>query len=147
MTSRIDHRKKRASKAGTFDVYAIERDAILVARLMGVLDAKLAEKIVEFVETKEIVAETGFNRLCDLTQLEGIHLSSDDLHQVAARRRAFNPNDIRVKSAFFATDPLAFGIARMYEQMLNSPRIEVRVWSDLQAAADWLGVGLDRLLL
>ena len=147
MTSRIDQRKERARKAGTFDIYAIERDALLVGRLMGVLDAKTAEKIVEFVETKEIVAEKGFNRLCDFTQLEGIHLSCDDLLQLAARRRAFNPNDIRVKSAFFATDPLAFGIARMYEQMLNSPRIEVRVWSDLQAAADWLGVGLDRLLL
>ena len=105
----------------------------------------MAEEIVDFVETREIVAETGFNRFCDLTQLDGIHLSSDDVLQLAARRREFNPNDIRVKSAFLATDPLAFGIARMYEQMLNSPRIEVRVWSDMQAAADWLGVNLDRL--
>ena len=31
----------------------------------------------------------------------------------------------------------------MYEQLLNSPRIEVRVWGDKQAAADWIGIKLD----
>jgi hypothetical protein len=56
----------------------------MVGRLKGILDAKTAEKIVEFVETKEIVAETGFNRFCDMTQLDGIDLSSDDVHQLAA---------------------------------------------------------------
>jgi len=141
----IDHRKERAKKAGRFDIYVIESDALLVGRLQGVLDADMAAEIVAFVETREIVAETGFNRFCDLTQLAGIHLSSDNVRQLAARRRAFNPNDIRVKSAFLATDPLAFGVARMYQQVLNSPRIEVRVWGDMQAAADWLGVNLDRL--
>ena len=81
----------------------------------------------------------------DLTGLDGIHVSCAEIWQLAVRRSAFNPNNIHVKSAFLATDPLAFGIARMYEQLLNSPRIEVRVWGDLQAAADWLGVTPDKL--
>ena len=119
----------------------------MVGRFMGVLDIKTAEEIVEFVETKEASTETGFNRFCDTSQLDGIHLSSQEVRQLAARRRTFNPNDIRVKSAFYAPHPLAFGIARMYEQMLNSKRIEVRVWDDMQAAADWLGVDLGRLTL
>ena len=147
MTRRIQHRKETARKGGTFDIYSIERDTLLVGRLKGVLDAKTAEKIVEFVETKEIITDMGFNRFCDMTQLEGIDISSDDVFQLASRRREFNPNNIRVKSAFLATHPLAFGIARMYAQMLNSPRIEVRVWNDMQAAADWLGVNADRLTL
>jgi hypothetical protein len=147
MTRRIQHRKEAARKGGTFDIYSIERDTLLVGRLKGVLDAKTAEKIVEFVETKEIITDMGFNRFCDMTQLEGIDISSDDVFQLASRRRAFNPNDIPVKSAFLATNPLALVIARMYAQMLNSPRIEVRVWNDMQAAADWLGVNADRLTL
>ena len=122
------------------NVYVINSDALLVARPKGILDVKMAETLVEFIEIKEEVTETGFNRFCDLSRLEGIHLSFAEVLQLANRRRAFNPNDIRVKSAFLATNPLAFGIARMYEQLLESPRIEVRVWSDLQAAADWLGV-------
>ena len=126
-----------------FEIHSIDGDKVCVARLTGVLDAVVAEKLVEFVEIKELEVETGFNRFCDLTYLEGISLSTADIVRLADRRRAFNPNDIHVKSAFFANDPLGFGIARMYEQLLRSPRIEVRVWDDKQRAADWLGIKFD----
>lgn len=69
----------------------------MVGRLTGVLDAKAAEQIVEFVEAKEPAVETGFNRFCDLSQLQAIHLRFDDVLYLATRRRAFNPNDVCVK--------------------------------------------------
>jgi hypothetical protein len=128
-----------------FDVYTINADKVLVVRLSGVFDGPIAEKLAEFLEIKEVEVETGFDRFCDMTHLEGIRLLTADIVRLADRRRAFNPNDIHVKSAFWATDPLGFGIVRMYEQLLNSPRLEVRVWSDKQAAADWLGTTLDSL--
>jgi hypothetical protein len=130
-----------------FDVYIVPRDALLVARPKGILDAETAERIVEFVELKEEQVETGFNRFCDLTLLDGIDLQPSEVLQLAVRRREFNPNSIHVKSAFLAADARTFEVARMYEQLLNSPRIEVRVWSNLQSAADWLGVQLDKLIL
>jgi hypothetical protein len=130
-----------------FDVYVIESDTLMVGRPNGILDAQTTERIVAFIEIKEEQLETGFNRFCDLTRLEGIQLSSAEVHQLAARRRAFNPNDIRVKSAILAIDPLAAGIATMYERLLNSPRIEVRIFSELEAAAEWLAVKPDRLTL
>ena len=122
-------------------------ESLLVARPKGIIDYKAAEDIVEFVEVKEVRWEEGFNRFCDFTRLEGIQLSRADVFLLACRRRAFNPNDFRVKSAFWAVDPLAIGIARMYEQLLDSPRIEVRVWRELEAAADWLGVNPHKLAL
>jgi len=125
----------------------IDGDLLLIARPRGIVTAETAEGIIEFIEIKEEQMEMGFNRFCDLTALEGIDLLSEDVRNLADRRRAFNPNDVHVKSAFLATDPLAFGIARMYEQMLNSPRISVRVWADIQGAADWLGVKPERLTL
>jgi hypothetical protein len=129
------------------DVYVIQSDALLVTRPNGILDFKAASEMVAFVEIKELRAETGFNRFCDLTRLEGIHLTVAEVLQLADRRRRFNPNNVCVKSAFLATNPLAFGIARMYEQLLFSPRINVRVLDDIQVAADWLGVKLDSLML
>ena len=130
-----------------FDLYVIDVDPMMVARPKGVLNFEMAERIVEFVEIKEVTLEKGFNRFCDLTRLEGIQLSSDDVSELANRRRAFNPNEVRVKSAFLASSPLAFGAARMYEQLLNSSRIEVRVFSDLESAADWLAVNPEKLKL
>jgi len=128
------------------DIFVVENNTLLVARPTGILDAEMAESIVDFIEIKEAHIETGFNRFCDLTRLDGIHLSLVEVLKLAVRRRAFNPNDFHVKSAFLAADALGFGIASMYEQLLNSPRIEVRVWSDLQSAANWLGVKADILI-
>jgi hypothetical protein len=128
-----------------FDAYVI--DALLVGRPKGVLDAETIKKIVEFIEIKEEQSETGFNRFCDLTRLESINLSFTDVQLLAKRRSLFNPNDFQVKSAFLAAHPLAFGIARMYEELLNSPRIEVRVFREMGAAAEWLGVQMVRLTL
>jgi hypothetical protein len=129
------------------DVYMIEGDALMVGRPKGILDAQTAARIVELVEIKEVETETGFNRFCDLSRLEAIQLSLAEVEQLGERRSLFNPNQVRVKSAFLATNPLAFGIARMYQQLLNSPRIEVRVFSELDVAAEWLGVQSDRLTL
>ena len=129
-----------------FDVYVLSGDSLLVARPKGILDARTAEEIVKFIEIKEVAVETGFNRFCDLTYLAEIRLSPAELLQLAVRRGAFNPNTIHVKSAFFATDILGLKIANMYKRMLSSPRIEFRVWSNMQAAADWLGVEPKRLV-
>jgi hypothetical protein len=130
-----------------FDIYVVESDALMVGRPKGILNASMIERIFDFIEIKEQELETGFNRCCDLTRLDGIQLSSTEVRQLAARRRSFNPNDIRVKSAILATDPLGFAIARMYEQLLNSPRIEVRVFAELEAAAAWLAVKPEMLTL
>jgi hypothetical protein len=127
------------------DTYVIESSSLMVSRLKGILDAEMSERIVGLVEIKEEALETGFNRFCDLTRLEGILLSSAEVSALADRRSAFNPNDVHVKSAFWATNPLALGIACMYEQLLHSPRIEVRVFTELAAAAEWLGVKPDAL--
>jgi hypothetical protein len=130
-----------------FDVYMIERDALIVCRPKGILDASEALQIVEFVEVKEKEMESGFDRFVDLTQLESIRLSAAEVAALADRRRTFKPNDIRVKSAFVATHPLSYGIARMYEQMLNSDRIEVQVFCELEEAAAWLLVKPQKLKL
>ena len=129
------------------DTYMIDTIALMVARPKGILDASEGMRIVEFVEIKEVESETGFNRFCDLTGLDSIHLLFADVAEFAARRAKFNPNDIHVKSAFLAKDPLTSGIARMYQQLLCSDRIEVHVFSELEDAADWLGVKPDRLKL
>jgi hypothetical protein len=130
-----------------FDVYEIRKEALVVCRPKGILDLELASKIVEFIEVKEQHVETGFNRFVDLTGLDRIYLSTADVLQLAARRRNYNPNEVFVKSALLATDPLTAAVARMYEQLLASPRIEIRVFGGIQAAADWLGVNRERLVL
>jgi hypothetical protein len=143
----VDGQETIRGDAGMLDIYMIESDGLLVARPKGVLNAEMTERIVELIEIKEITFETGFNRFCDLSNLTGINLLTADIVKLADRRRRFNPNHVRVKSAFLAIDPLAFGVARMYGQLLNSPRIELSAFDNLQAAAEWLAVRPDCLRL
>ena len=76
------------------DVHMIKSAALLVARPTGVLRAHEARLIVEFVEIKETLEETGFNRFCDLTGLTGIYLSSGRTVGAAGRRSLLEPGTI-----------------------------------------------------
>jgi hypothetical protein len=127
------------------DTYMIESAHLLVSRPKGILDAEMSQRIFGVIEMKEKAVETGFNRFYDLTRLDGILLSSADVSALVDRRRAFNPNDVHVKSAFWATSSPALEFANTHAQLLNSPRIEVRVFTELAAAAEWLGVKPDEL--
>ena len=51
-----------------------------------------------------------------------------------------------VKSAFFAETTVGYGIARMYESLMEGAMIQVRAVRTRAAAAEWLGVPLDVLL-
>ena len=67
----------------SFDVYLIEDGPLMVGRPKGVLDGELATKIVEFVEIKEVLIERGFNRFCDMTQINGINLALNEIDSTA----------------------------------------------------------------
>jgi hypothetical protein len=129
------------------DAYILENESLLVGKLRGTLDLRLATKLVELIEFKEEELERGFNRVCDLTHLKGVRLSEKDVQALAVRRLIHNPNNVRVKSAFIATDPLAKGIASMYQALLASDRINVKVFDTHEAAAAWLQVPPGKLKL
>ncbi len=112
----------------------------MVGISQGLMDVNLALEMLDFIEIKEVALERGFNRYCDLTRVKAIHLSLEDIEHIAARRRAFNPNMIHVKSAFLATSVLAVGVAARYQALLDSPRIEVAQFRSREDAAKWLNV-------
>ncbi len=105
----------------------------------GILDARLAYQVLSFVEAEEATAEHPFNRFADLSGLESIRLSFVEMEEIAARR-VESYRGQPVKSAVRTTNPVAFGIARMYGQLLRPSPIEVRVFSHLDRAASWLNV-------
>src|SRR5439155_1078046 len=50
-----------------------------------------------------------------------------------------------VKSGFFADTIVGFGMARMYEALMEEATIQVRAFRERAAAAEWLGVPLEIL--
>jgi len=105
----------------------------------GVYDDELADRIVEFMESKERILGKPFHRFTDLTGLERVNLSLEHVFKCAERRRK-GYRGAKVKSAFFAVRMLPFSIARIYQELMQASSIDVCVFRDRAAAAEWLGV-------
>jgi hypothetical protein len=110
----------------------------------GVFDDELADRIVEFIESEERIAEAPFHRYTDFNGLTEIRLKFGHAFQIAEHRRAGYASE-SVKSAFVSDWVIGLGIARMYAALMEGAPIEVRAFRSRDAAAEWLGVPVDIL--
>lgn len=120
--------------------HAAER--LLTWHPRGTLDDLLADQLTMVLEEEERVESTPFHRYVDLSLLTNIDLRVGHVFEIAQLRRgAAEP----VRSAFFADTAIGFGIARMYETLMEGAIIRVRAFSNCGAAAEWLGVSVELL--
>jgi len=108
----------------------------------GLFDDDLADKIVELIASEERIEQGPFHRYADFSRLTHIRLKIGHVFDVAKRRRAVTE---AVKSAFFADTIVGFGIARMYESLMEGATIQARAFRERAAAAEWLSVPLEIL--
>ena len=106
----------------------------------GVLDFALATQIVNHVGFEERVLDEPFNRFADLSGITEIHLNFKMLSDLAAERRAAYASRPPVKSAFLATTAASFAISGMFASLRQESSVEVRIFRDINSAAEWLGV-------
>lgn len=112
--------------------------------LRGVLDDALADRIVEFMESEERIVRKPFHRFTDLSGLDRINIELEHVFKIARRRRKSYPGP-KVRSAFYAERLISITIARMYQELMQDSAIEVGVFHDRAAAAEWLGVPMEVL--
>ena len=113
---------------------------LITWRPRGVLDDSMADEMLAFIEGKEQLDPEPFIRFTDLSELDEIRLQFGHIFNLASRRRMSTANRPRVRSAFFSNTVVGFGIARMYETLMDGSTVEVRAFRDLAAAAVWLSV-------
>ena len=108
----------------------------------GLLDDALADEVVGWIGSEERFEEVPFHRYADFGGLTEIRLKIGHVFQIVQHRReAREP----VKSAFFANTTVGFGMARMYEALMQGAMIQVRAFRERAAAAEWLGVPVETL--
>ena len=108
----------------------------------GLFDDALADKLIGVIGSEERVEEVPFHRYADFSGLTHIRLRIGHVFDVAKQRSAVRE---AVKSAFFADTIVGFGIARMYEALMEGATIQVRAFRERAAATEWLGVPLEIL--
>jgi hypothetical protein len=79
------------------------------------------------------------DQLTDLTGIESRETDFENLQPVAASLKSRAGNAFRI--AYIAPTPLSFGMARMFQRLAESERIEIPVFNSRAATEAWLGIG------
>jgi len=77
------------------------------------------------------------DRLTDLTALERIDVGFEEVFALAMKR-AERTVPAPIRSALVANRPVQFGFARMFQMLNDNPRIQIRIFGNLEEAQQWL---------
>jgi len=105
----------------------------------GTLDDLMLDQIADWLVAIE--------KLSFPFTLTRVAVRTSHVFKVARRRTQQFAGVWPVRTALFADDWVAFGIASMYESLMEDTLIEARAFHDLATAADWLAVPDDVLTL
>jgi hypothetical protein len=120
---------------------------LLVWRPQGILDEAAVNKVLVDLLRRETMAAQLFNRFSDLSLCESFHLTFKYVFHVALHRRLTYAGREPVKSAFYVTHPESAHLVRIHAFMTDYSSLEVEMFEERDAAAKWLGVPVESLML
>jgi hypothetical protein len=128
------------------DVDYVEDASLFIWRPRGVLNEGLVNNIIVFVRKQEEALGRSFNRFTDLSALDAVDLNFDYVFHIALYRRLSYAGG-KVKSAFYVSSSDAAHYAKLHALVTGRSRLQVQVFTELEAAAKWLGVPVESLML
>jgi len=120
---------------------------LIVWRPRGLLDEAAVNRVLVDLQRREAAAAKPFNRFSDLSLVESFHLSFKYVFHVALHRRLTYAGREQVKSAFYVTHSEAAHIVRIHALMTDHSPLNVEMFEEREAAAKWLGVPVETLML
>ena len=126
------------------DVDYVEDASLFIWRPRGVLNEGLVNNIIVFVREQEEALDRSFNRFTDLSALDAVDLNFDYVFHIALYRRLSYAGG-KVKSAFYVSSSDAAHYAKLHALVTGYSRLQVQVFTELEAAAKWQGVPVESL--
>jgi hypothetical protein len=111
----------------------------------GTLDDDMLDAIGEWLVAIEKVS-IPVKRFVDFGGLNEFALRTRHLFEFARKRAEHLAGRGPVRTALFSEDHVGFGLARMYEALMENTAIEARAFRDRDRAANWLGVPAEILI-
>jgi len=93
------------------------------------------------------MAAKPFNRFSDLSAVESFHLTFRYVFHVALHRRFSYAGRGPIKSAFYVTHPEAAHLVKIHALLTDYSPLNVEMFEEREAAAKWLGVPVESLML
>lgn len=120
-------------------------NGILFCRPTGRLTPELAECMSDCHEAHRRLLGRSYDMFYDFRGLSGEELNFEKIHNLAAKRSKSAAEGGTCKIAILVTSPHAFGLARMYQSLITSKNINIKISSDPSELAEFLGI--DEVLL
>ena len=127
------------------DVQFHEEVRLLVWKPHGVLNEAALRQIRELIGNLEATSDEPFNRFSDGQALDAIDLNFRYVFDFALFRRLAYAGRPPVKSAILVSSLALAHYSKMHELLTRHSSIEVRIFEDRGAAANWLGVLVELL--
>lgn len=127
------------------DVDYIEDANLLIWRPRGVLNEGLVNNIIVFVREQEETLGRPFNRFTDLSAVDAVDLNFDYVFHIALYRRLSYAGS-KVKSAFYVSSSDAAHYAKLHALVTGRSALQVSIFTDREAAAEWLGIAVESLM-
>ena len=134
------------SVSGPFFLRYYPDHRLMAWQPQGTLNDLMLDQIAEWLIHIE-KAFLPFKRFVDFSQLTTVAVRSRHVFEVARRRAEQFTGVEPVRTALFSEGWVAFGIAHLYESLMENTLIEARAFRDLTEAAEWLGIPVDVLTL
>ena len=112
----------------------------------GIFDDSLLDDIGEWLVAFERASKP-FNRFVDFSRLTAVSIRTSHVFKFAQKRLEKFTGPAPVRSALFSEDWVGFGVARLYEGLMQESPIQVRAFRRRTEAAIWLDVPVEILNL
>ena len=119
---------------------------LLVWKPRGILNPEMVNEMIDFIEAVEERSKDPINRFIDLSILDAVDLNFRFVFDAALGRRLSVKSKPKVKSAFYVTSPSTRHYAKLHALLTDYSPLDVTLFTDRAAAAQWLGVRLEALL-
>jgi hypothetical protein len=118
---------------------------LFVYRPIGLMSEESVNKIVSVIEDLEAKVPEPFNRFFDTLGHDEVELNFKHVIQISLHRRLVYAGRPPIKSAILATDSTIIHYGKLHAVLTQGSPINVRIFKDLDKAAQWLGVPAELL--
>ena len=119
---------------------------LLIYRPHGLMNEASVNKVVEIIEDLEARLKEPFNRFFDTLGHDEVELNFRYVIQISLHRRLVYAGRPPIKSAILATDSAIIHYAKLHAVLTQGSPINVRIFTERQKAAQWLGLPIERLM-
>ena len=118
---------------------------LLLWKPHGILDERKVNRILAFIREEEAQNQTSGRRFIDTTNLTEIDLNFHYVFHVALYRRLSRQGRPQIKTAFFVKNPAFEHYVKLHALLTDHSPLQVRLFKEQKAAAQWLDVPLESL--